>query len=90
MCSSTSSSPHAPAPAQVSQNYIPRVTHIVAQSAGEETFRARQAKRDMISLDWLLECGRERRLVPLRPHHFLNLTRKTLEEVEDVCKYGDM
>ena len=81
---------HAFVPAQVSQNYISRVTHIIAQSAGEGTFRARQEKRDMIAVDWLLECARERRLVPLRPHHFLNLTRKTLEEVDDVCKYGDM
>ena len=77
-------------PLQVSQNYIPRVTHIIAQNANEDTFRARQEKRDMISVDWLLECTKERRLVPLRPHHFLNLTKKTLEEVEDVCKYGDM
>ncbi len=79
-----------PLPAQVSQNYIPRVTHIIAQNAKEDTFRARQEKRDMISVDWLMECARERRLVPLRPHHFMNLTKKTLEEVEDVCKYGDM
>ena len=33
---------------QVSQNYIDRVTHIIAQSADEDTFKARQRKRDMI------------------------------------------
>ena len=33
---------------QVSQNYIDRVTHIIAQSADEDTFKARQCKRDMI------------------------------------------
>lgn len=75
---------------QVSQNYIGRVTHIIAQSADEGSFRARQDKRDMISLEWLLECSAQRRLVPLRPHHFLNLTRTTLEAVNDVDKFGDM
>ena len=74
----------------MSQNYIPRVDLVIAQSADEETFRARQDKRDMISVDWLLECAAQRRLVQLKPHHYLNITKKTLQEVDHVCKYGDL
>ncbi len=77
-------------PAQTSQNYIPRVDFIIAQRADEETFRARQEKRDMISVDWLMECAAQRRLVQLKPHHYLNITKKTLQEVGHVCKYGDL
>ena len=39
---------HCAVAVQVSQNYIDRVTHIIAQSADEDTFKARQRKRDMI------------------------------------------
>lgn len=75
---------------QVSQNYIPRVTHVIAQSSEDAFFRARKDKVDMISVDWLLECAEQRRAVTLRPHHYMHLTKATLSSVPDVCKYGDM
>ena len=42
------------------------------------------------SMEWLLECAAQRRRVQLKPHHYLNLTRETMDVVPDVCKYGDM
>ncbi len=75
---------------QVSQNYIPRVTHVIAQDSGDAFFRARKDRVDMISVDWLLECAQQHRAVPLRPHHYLHLTRATLLSVPNVCRYGDM
>ena len=42
------------------------------------------------SAEWLLECAAQRRRVQLKPHHYLNLTKETMETVPDVCKYGDM
>ena len=76
--------------AQVSQNHIPRVTHVVAQETDSDFFRARLGKLDMLSLGWLLECERERRLVPPRPRHYLHITKQSLENIPDIDKYGDM
>ena len=76
--------------AQVSQNWMPRVTHVVAQDTSSLAFQARKDKRDMLSLDWLLECAAARRLVPPRPHHYLHLTKKSMQSVPNICKYGDM
>ena len=76
--------------AQVSQNYFPRVTHVVAQDTGDAFFLARLNKLDMLSLDWLRECATARRLVPPRPRHYLHLTRQSLQSIPDICKYGDM
>jgi hypothetical protein len=74
----------------VSQNYIPRVTHVIAQDANDAFFKARKDRVDMISVEWLLECVHQQCAVPLRPHHYLHLTTATLSSVPDVCKYGDM
>ena len=52
---------------QVSQNYINRVTHIIAQSADEDTFKARQRKRDMIRRDSALLSINAKQTSPMLP-----------------------
>lgn len=52
--------------------------------------KARKDKVDMISVEWLLECAAKQALIPLRPAHYMHLTRDTRQNVPDVCKYGDM
>ncbi len=79
-----------PGGAQVTQNYVPRVTHVIAQDANDPFFKARRDKVDMISVEWLLECAAKQALIPLRPHHYMHLTRGTRNNVPNVCKYGDM
>lgn len=74
----------------MTQNYIPRVTHVIAQDAYDPFFKARKDRVDMISVEWLLECSRTQALVPLRPHHYMHLTKETRMNVPNVCKYGDM
>ncbi len=74
----------------MTQNYLGRVTHVIAQAARGPFFEARKDKVDMISVEWLLECARQQTPVPLRPHHFMHLTHNTRMNVPNVCKYGDM
>ncbi|DBA75732.1 TPA: hypothetical protein ACH3X1_010149 [Trebouxia sp. C0004] len=47
-------------------------------------------QRDVVCLDWLLECQQKQERIPIKPHHYLHLSKKTLLEVPDVCRFGDM
>lgn len=66
------------------------MTHIIAQDTESFQYKARLDKRDMIDVRWLLECAEQRRLVPLRPRHYLHLTRATMDSCPDMDPYGDM
>ncbi len=68
------------------------VTHVIAQDAESMPFKAhmRADKHDMIDVRWLLECGEQQRLVPLRPRHYLHLTRGTMASSPNMTPYGDM
>lgn len=37
-----------------------------------------QGDRDVISIDWLLECKKQGRLVPLRPRHYIHRSGSSL------------
>ena len=75
---------------QVYQNWTKAVTHIIAAEK-DYKFKAQvKQQRDVVCLDWLLECGETKQHIVIKPHHYLHLSEKTLQEVPDVCRFGDM
>ncbi|KAK9791616.1 hypothetical protein WJX73_000051 [Symbiochloris irregularis] len=59
---------------ELHQMWSPGVTHLIAATTSGHTWQAHEkAGHDIITLDWLLECESARRLVPLRPQHYLLL-----------------
>jgi len=59
--------------AQVAQHHCPAVTHVIASPAEAEglVWERMWAGKDVISLDWLLQCNAETQRVPLCPQHYL-------------------
>lgn len=76
--------------AQVYQHWTKDVTHIIAVQKDAKFHAHVKQQRDVVSLDWLLECEQESELKPIKPHHYLHLSKKTLQEVPDVCRFGDL
>ena len=75
---------------QVFQNWTREVTHLIA-AAKDYKFGAHvKQQRDVVSLEWLLECSHTRQRTAIRPHHYLHLSKKTLQEVPGVCRFGDL
>lgn len=66
------------------------MTHVIAAQKDAKFQAHVKQQRDVVCLDWLLECEEEQQLVPIKPHHYLHLSKKTLQEVPDVCRFGDL
>lgn len=66
------------------------MTHIVAAQKDIKFNAHVKHERDVISLEWLLECQQTKQLIPIKPHHYLHLSKKTLREVPDVDSFGDL
>ena len=75
---------------QVYQHWTKDVTHIIAAQKDAKFQAHVKQQRDVVSLDWLHECEEEQALAPIKPHHYLHLSKKTLQEVPDVCCFGDL
>lgn len=76
--------------AQVYQNWTKDVTHLLAAHKDYKFGAHVKQQRDVVCLDWLLECEQRGERLPIKPHHYLHLSKKTLQEVPDVCRFGDM
>lgn len=76
--------------AQVYQHWTKDVTHIIAVQKDAKFHAHVKQQRDVVSQDWLMECEQESQLKPIKPHHYLHLSKKTLQEVPDVCRFGDL
>ena len=75
---------------QVYQHWTKDVTHIIAAQKDAKFHAHVKQQRDVVSLEWLHECEEEQALAPIKPHHYLHLSKKTLQEVPDVCCFGDL
>ena len=76
---------------QISLNYSPRVTHVIASRTDRFEFTAQvRAKRDVVCMEWLTACAREQRRLPIQPHQYLNLTEATRCAMPDVDRFGDL
>ncbi|DBA86388.1 TPA: hypothetical protein ACH3X2_005613 [Trebouxia sp. C0005] len=74
----------------VYQNWTKDVTHLIASNKDFKFGAHVKQQRDVVCLDWLLECQQKQERIPIKPHHYLHLSKKTLLEVPDVCRFGDM
>ena len=79
-----------PISAQVYQNWTKDVTHLIASHKDFKFGAHVKQQRDVVCLEWLLECQQKQERIPIKPHHYLHLSKKTLLEVPDVCRFGDM
>ena len=83
--------------AQVYQSFSPSsVTHVLASHTKSLQYQLRTAlpkpgtcQLDVITLSWLLECGKHNALITPRPRHLLFLSSETLNNVPGVDAYGD-
>ncbi len=75
---------------QVYQNWTKDVTHLIAAHKDYKFAAHVKQQRDVVCLDWLLECQQTKERTAIKPHHYLHLSKKTLQEVPNVCKFGDM
>jgi len=78
-----------PISAQVYQNWTKDVTHLIASHKDFKFGAHVKQQRDVVCLDWLMECQQKQERIPIKPHHYLHLSKKTLLEVPDVCRFGD-
>ncbi|PRW39278.1 dynamin-related GTPase isoform A [Chlorella sorokiniana] len=74
---------------KTSISLIPSVTHILAGQDDKSLDRLKRDDRDVICVAWLLQCEREGRLAPLRPRHYLHMSRASLVNNPDVDTLGD-
>lgn len=60
---------------KVFMNIVPAVKYVFAQDVDSYKVKsAVQAKKtDILSIEWLLECGSKGRRVPLKPRHYIYL-----------------
>ncbi|KAL4853400.1 Dynamin-related protein 5A [Chlorella vulgaris] len=66
------------------------ITHILAGTASGAKVQGHiQGDRDVISINWLLECKRQGRLVPLRPRHYIHRSGSSLYQDPLVDRMGD-
>ena len=77
---------------QVYQNPGAAVTHYLAQpdtdlAHGKARMRM-LAGHDIASVDWLLECADAGNLLPLRPKHYLHLSRRTRLDSSAMDRFG--
>ncbi len=76
--------------AQVAQNHCSGVTHVIASPAEAEGPEWRMwVNKDVIRLDWLLQCSTERAYVRLRPRHYLARDPAAIAADPRVDCYGD-
>lgn len=58
--------------------YHLKLSCIVAGQEDKALDKLKRDDRDVICVAWLLQCEREGRLVPLRPRHYLHMSRASL------------
>lgn len=66
------------------------MTHLIAAHKDYKFVAHIKQQRDVVCLEWLLECQQKGERITVKPHHFLHLSKKTLQDVADVCRFGDM
>lgn len=74
---------------QVWANVVKKDMRVVAARKDFAYEAAVRGGHNILSLDWLLECLREDRLIPPQPHHFLHLSKDYLRNLDDVDRFGD-
>ncbi|EFN52891.1 hypothetical protein CHLNCDRAFT_138420 [Chlorella variabilis] len=65
------------------------VTHILAGREDNKVKAHKEHDRDVISIDWLVACDRQKRRVPLRPRYYIHMSRANLIANPDVDSLGD-
>ena len=76
--------------AQVAQNHYRGVTHVIASPAEAEGYEWRMwVNKDVIRLDWLLQCSAEKAYVRLCPRHYLARDPAAIAADPRVDCYGD-
>ena len=75
---------------QVYQNWTKDVTHLIAAQKDYKFTAHVKQQRDVVCLSWLQDCAQTGQRIAIKPHHYLHLSKKTLQEVPDVCRFGDL
>ena len=75
---------------QVYQNWTKDVTHLIAAQKDYKFAAHVKQQRDVVCSEWLQECADRQERCAVRPHHYLHLSKKTLLEVPDVDRFGDL
>jgi len=74
----------------VAQNHCSGVTHVIASPAEAEGYEWRTwVNKDVIRLDWLLQCSAEKAYVRLCPRHYLARDPAAIAADPRVDCYGD-
>ncbi|KAL4438716.1 hypothetical protein ABPG77_006320 [Micractinium sp. CCAP 211/92] len=70
--------------------YIGSVTHILAANdKGSEVAKHRQHDRDVICIQWLLDCAREGRRIAVPPRYYIHRSRASILADPTVDSLGD-